>query len=221
MATPFYVSPEQWYQDKAEYARKGIARGKPIVAIDYEGGIALMAENPSGSLRKISEIYDQIAFAATGRYNVYDASGQVIPEFDPAANGELAALLLSRSAPVSLSELTSDLDVIPGYIENRAQLEQLGISVLVGLISRERLVDQQMLITRYEVAGCKAFLQVGRQLVSVDLQPSCSMFMDSPSSRTGRSRSAVRLASILACCISGETATISVKSGALLTWRPA
>jgi proteasome alpha subunit len=72
MATPFYVSPEQWYQDKAEYARKGIARGKPIVAIDYEGGIALMAENPSGSLRKISEIYDRIAFAGVGKFDEYE-----------------------------------------------------------------------------------------------------------------------------------------------------
>jgi proteasome alpha subunit len=71
VATPFYVSPEQWYQDKAEYARKGIARGKPIVAIDYEGGIALMAENPSASLRKISEIYDRIAFAGVGKFDEY------------------------------------------------------------------------------------------------------------------------------------------------------
>ena len=72
MATPFYVSPEQWYQDKAEYARKGIARGKPIVAIDYGGGIALMAENPSASLQKISEIYDRIAFAGVGKFDEYE-----------------------------------------------------------------------------------------------------------------------------------------------------
>jgi proteasome alpha subunit len=72
MATPFYVSPEQWYQDKAEYARKGIARGRPIVAMDYEGGIVLMAENPSASLRKISEIYDRIAFAGVGKFDEYE-----------------------------------------------------------------------------------------------------------------------------------------------------
>ncbi len=72
MAAPFYVSPEQWYQDKAEYARKGISRGKPIVALDYEGGIALMAENSSVSLRKISEIYDRIAFAGVGKFDEYE-----------------------------------------------------------------------------------------------------------------------------------------------------
>ena len=51
MSTPFYVSPEQWYQDKAEYARKGIARGRPIVALEYDTGIVLMAENRSATLR--------------------------------------------------------------------------------------------------------------------------------------------------------------------------
>jgi proteasome alpha subunit len=72
MTTPFYVSPEQWYQDKAEYARKGIARGKPIVALNYVDGIVLIAENPSTSLRKISEIYDRIAFAGVGKFDEYE-----------------------------------------------------------------------------------------------------------------------------------------------------
>ncbi|MFQ5513301.1 MAG: proteasome subunit alpha [Myxococcota bacterium] len=72
MTAPLYVSPEQWYQDKAEYARKGIARGKPIVALEYAGGIMLMGENRSASLRKISEIYDRIAFAAVGKFDEYE-----------------------------------------------------------------------------------------------------------------------------------------------------
>jgi proteasome alpha subunit len=72
MTTPFYVSPEQWYQDKAEYARKGIARGRPIVAIEYDQGITIMAENPSASLRKISEIYDRMAFAGVGKFDEYE-----------------------------------------------------------------------------------------------------------------------------------------------------
>ncbi len=72
MATPFYVSPEQWYQDKAEYARKGIARGRPIVALEYDEGIVLVAENPSSSLRKISEIYDRIGFAGVGKFDEYE-----------------------------------------------------------------------------------------------------------------------------------------------------
>jgi proteasome alpha subunit len=72
MAMPFYVSPEQMMQDKAEYARKGIARGKSIVAIEFDGGIALVAENPSSSLSKLSEIYDQIAFAGVGKYGEFE-----------------------------------------------------------------------------------------------------------------------------------------------------
>ena len=72
MAAPFYVSPEQMYQDKAEYARKGIARGKPIVALEYEHGILLVAENTSTSLRKISEAYDKIAFAGVGKFDEYE-----------------------------------------------------------------------------------------------------------------------------------------------------
>lgn len=72
MSTPFYVSPEQWYQDKAEYARKGIARGRPIVALEYEGGVVMMAENRSATLRKIAEIYDRIAFGGVGKLDEYE-----------------------------------------------------------------------------------------------------------------------------------------------------
>ncbi|MGN6681471.1 MAG: proteasome subunit alpha [Streptosporangiaceae bacterium] len=69
---PFYVSPEQAMKDKADYARKGIARGRSGVVIQYESGILFVAPNPSRALHKISEIYDRIAFAAVGRYNEYE-----------------------------------------------------------------------------------------------------------------------------------------------------
>jgi len=70
---PFgYVSPAQAMRDKAEYARQGIARGRSCVTLQYDGGILLMAPNPSSALHKISEIYDRIAFAAVGRYNEYE-----------------------------------------------------------------------------------------------------------------------------------------------------
>ena len=72
MAVPFYVSPDQVMQDKAEYARKGIAKGKSIMAMEYAGGLLLMAENPSVSLNKISEIYDRIAFAGVGKYSEFE-----------------------------------------------------------------------------------------------------------------------------------------------------
>jgi proteasome alpha subunit len=69
---PFYVAPEQLVRDKAEFAKKGIARGRAIVAVDYEQGVLLLAENPSTALHKISEVYDRIAFAGVGKYNEFE-----------------------------------------------------------------------------------------------------------------------------------------------------
>src|SRR5262245_45334759 len=68
----FYVPPEQAMKDRADYARKGIARGRSLVGLVYDDGIAITAENPSNTLRKVSEIYDRIAFAGVGRYNEFD-----------------------------------------------------------------------------------------------------------------------------------------------------
>jgi proteasome alpha subunit len=67
-----YVSPEQVMKDRADYARKGIARGRSLVALSCDLGIAIVAENPSQTLRKVSEIYDRIAFAGVGKYNEFD-----------------------------------------------------------------------------------------------------------------------------------------------------
>ena len=72
MAMPYYVSPEQLMKDKADYARKGIARGKSVIALEYTDGIAFIAENRSATLHKISEIYDRIAFAAVGKFNEFE-----------------------------------------------------------------------------------------------------------------------------------------------------
>jgi proteasome alpha subunit len=72
MPMPYYVSPEQVMQDKAEYARKGIARGRSIIAMDYADGLLLTADNPSASLHKVSEIYDNIAFAGAGKYSEFE-----------------------------------------------------------------------------------------------------------------------------------------------------
>jgi proteasome alpha subunit len=72
MSVPFYVSPEQIMKDKADFARKGIARGRAVVVAQYAGGIVFVAENPSRALHKISEIYDRIGFAAVGKYNEFE-----------------------------------------------------------------------------------------------------------------------------------------------------
>jgi len=72
MNMPFYVAPEQLMKDRADFAQKGIARGRSLAAVEYAEGLLLCAENPSRNLRKVSEIYDRIAFAGVGRYNEYD-----------------------------------------------------------------------------------------------------------------------------------------------------
>ena len=73
MTQPFYVGPEQLVRDKSEYARRNIARGRSVVALSFAGGILFVAENPSTSLHKISEIYDRIGFAAIGRYHEFES----------------------------------------------------------------------------------------------------------------------------------------------------
>ena len=73
MPMPFYVSPEQMMQDRAEYAKKGIAKGRSIIAMEYGDGVLFVADNPSASLFKISEIYDNIAFSGAGKYNEFES----------------------------------------------------------------------------------------------------------------------------------------------------
>lgn len=73
MSMPYsYVSPEQLMKDKGDYARKGIARGRSVMALEYADGIMFLAENPSVTLHKISEIYDRIAFAGVGKFNEFE-----------------------------------------------------------------------------------------------------------------------------------------------------
>lgn len=72
MTSPFYVPPEQLVKDRADFARKGIGRGRPIIAMQLDSGILLIGENSSPSLRKIGEVYDRIAFAGVGRFNEFE-----------------------------------------------------------------------------------------------------------------------------------------------------
>ncbi|MGQ0574854.1 MAG: proteasome subunit alpha [Pseudonocardia sp.] len=72
MTMPFYSSVDQLLRDRSELARKGIARGRSVVVLTFSGGVLFVAENQSRSLRKVSEIYDRIGFAAVGRYNEFE-----------------------------------------------------------------------------------------------------------------------------------------------------
>ena len=67
-----YVAPEQLMKDRSEYAHKGIARGRSVIGLEYADGLLFIAENPSATLHKISEIYDQIAFAGVGKYSEFE-----------------------------------------------------------------------------------------------------------------------------------------------------
>jgi len=69
---PYFISPEQAMRERSELARKGIARGRSVVALAYSGGVLFVAENPSRSLQKISELYDRVGFAAAGKFNEFD-----------------------------------------------------------------------------------------------------------------------------------------------------
>jgi proteasome alpha subunit len=67
-----YVSPDQLMKDRSEYAHKGIARGRSVIGLEYVDGLLFIAENPSATLHKISEIYDRIAFAGVGKYSEFE-----------------------------------------------------------------------------------------------------------------------------------------------------
>ncbi len=73
MSFPYFISPEQAMRERSELARKGIARGRSVVALAYADGVLFVAENPSRSLQKVSEIYDRVGFAAVGRFNEFDS----------------------------------------------------------------------------------------------------------------------------------------------------
>jgi proteasome alpha subunit len=72
MTFPYFISPEQAMRERSELARKGISRGRSVVVLAYEGGVLFVAENPSRSLQKVSELYDRVGFAAVGRFNEFD-----------------------------------------------------------------------------------------------------------------------------------------------------
>ncbi len=73
MTIPYYVSPEQVIADKAEFASKGIKRGRSVIVMSTESGVLFVADNPSRALHKIGEIYDRIGFAAVGKYNEFES----------------------------------------------------------------------------------------------------------------------------------------------------
>lgn len=135
MSMPFYVAPEQVMKDRADYARKGIARGRALVAIQYTEGIAIIAENPSNTLRKVSEIYDRIAFAGVGKYNEFD---QLRVAGVRAA--DLKGYQYSR-ADVDARSLANQYAQILGQIFTH-EMKPLEVEILVAEIGTDPAADQ-------------------------------------------------------------------------------
>ena len=164
MSMPFYVAPEQVMKDRADYARKGIARGRALVAIQYTEGIAIIAENPSNTLRKVSEIYDRIAFAGVGKYNEFD---QLRVAGVRAA--DLKGYQYSR-ADVDARSLANQYAQILGQIFTH-EMKPLEVEILVAEIGPDSSNDQLFHILydgtvldekRFSVLGGDAEAIIGR-----------------------------------------------------------
>jgi proteasome alpha subunit len=142
MSMPYYVAPEQVMKDRADYARKGIARGRSALALTYADGVLLCAENPSNTLRKLSEIYDRIAFAGVGKYNEFDQL-----RIAGVRHADLKGYSYSRE-DVDARSLANQYAQILGQIFTH-EMKPLEVEILVAEISEAPGGDQLFQI-RYD-----------------------------------------------------------------------
>ncbi|MDN4646052.1 proteasome subunit alpha [Arthrobacter sp. PsM3] len=148
MTQQFYVSPEQLMKDRADFARKGIARGRSVVVISCRDGIALVAENPSPSLHKIGEIYDKIAFAAVGKYNEFeslrqagvryaDVRGYSYDREDVTARGLASVYAQSLGAVFTAEQKPFEVELAVAEVGPSAELDHLYRLTFDGSIADE------------------------------------------------------------------------------------
>jgi len=135
VSMPFYVAPEQVMKDRADYARKGIARGRSLVAAVCAEGIVICAENPSSTLRKVSEIYDRIAFAAVGKYNEFDQL-----RISGVRAADLKGYSFSRE-DVDARSLANQYAQILGQVFTH-EMKPLEVEILVAEVAAEPADDQ-------------------------------------------------------------------------------
>ena len=135
MSMPFYVSPEQVMADKAEYARKGIARGKSSLTLEYVEGVLLMAENPS-TLSKIGEIYDRVAFAGVGKFSEFDQLRKVGVRY-----ADVKGYAYSRE-DVRAKSLANAYSQAVGDIFTR-ELKPLEVEMLVAEVGDDKLAGHE------------------------------------------------------------------------------
>jgi proteasome alpha subunit len=135
MSMPFYVAPEQVMKDRADYARKGIARGRSLVALVAADGILLCAENPSATLRKVSEIYDRIAFAGVGKYNEFDQM-----RIAGVRAADLKGYTYSRE-DVDARSLANNYAQILGQVFTH-EMKPMEVEILVAEVTADESTDQ-------------------------------------------------------------------------------
>lgn len=135
MSMPFYVSPEQMMKDRADYARKGIARGRALIACTFADGVVLCAENPSRTLRKISEIYDRIAFAGVGKYNEFDQL-----RIAGVRHADLKGFAFSRQ-DVDARSLANQYAQMLGQVFTH-EMKPMEVEILVAEVGRESADDR-------------------------------------------------------------------------------
>lgn len=135
MTMPFYVAPEQVMKDRADYARKGIARGRALVAAICAEGIVLCAENPSRMLRKISEIYDRIGFAGVGKYNEFDQL-----RIAGIRHADLKGYAFSRE-DVDARSLANQYAQILGNVFTH-EMKPMEVEILVSEVGQDAETDQ-------------------------------------------------------------------------------
>ena len=137
MNMPFYVAPEQVMKDRADYAREGIARGRALIALRFVDGILIVAENASNTLRKVSEIYDRIAFAGVGKYNEFDQL-----RIAGIRHADLKGYSYSRD-DVDARSLANQYAQILGQVFTH-ELKPMEVEILVAEIPHDRDGSPQM-----------------------------------------------------------------------------
>jgi proteasome alpha subunit len=149
MSMPYYVSPEQVMKDKADYARRNIARGRPVVVLAYEGGIAFVAENHSRALHKISEIYDKMAFAAAGKYNEFenlrvagvryaDLRGYSYDRIDVTARGLANAYAQTLGSAFTQESKPLEVEIVVAEVGDSAEDDQIYRLTYDGSVADEQ-----------------------------------------------------------------------------------
>ena len=165
MSMPFYVSPEQVMADKAEFARKGISRGKSIVALEHQDGVMMMAENAT-SLSKVGEIYDRIAFCGVGKFSEFDQLRKIGVRF-----ADTKGYAYSRE-DVAAKALANAYSQVIGEVFTR-EIKPLEIELIVAEVGDDRYEDHRsnsLFVIKYDgfISDHAGFCAIGGNVEDVE-----------------------------------------------------